>query len=82
MCYLVTDEGTNLTVKLFSSWGSVHYVDNIEVWKTPKGLVLIGPSSRVIAVLLKFYLMIWHIQTNSMTIFWPEISPADRSTCE
>ncbi len=37
---------------------------------------------RVIAVLLKFYLMVWYMPTNRMTVFRPEISPMNKYTGE
>ncbi len=58
-------EGADLTVKSFSSSKSTYQIDRSEVSKTPKGLVLIGLPSRVIAVLPKFQLMARYGQNKS-----------------
>jgi hypothetical protein len=52
--HIFSDEGTSSTVKSLLSSDSVHRVDPSEIGKTPKGQVLLGLSSRVIAILLRF----------------------------
>ncbi len=69
---LEANKGTDSTDKSFKSSNSVHKVDPSELCKTPKGLVPIGPSSRVIAVLS--YGMVYTDKSNS------GISLTDRSS--
>jgi hypothetical protein len=80
--YPNANEETEATVKSVLCLSPMCQIDLSEVWKTPKERALVSLLSRVIAILVEFYLITPSIPVNWMIVFLFEISPTKRSIYE